>query len=260
MRVFNLSSGSDGNATYIETDGVRILVDDGISCAETVKRLNLIGVSGEDIDAIVLTHEHTDHMKGVDVFSKKFNTPIYAHNDVWKGVYPKLSKTAEANMRIFDGQFEIGDLLISPVEIPHDVKCFGFTLESGLGKVSLLTDLGHTTDKIFESVKGSQLVYLEANHDVTMLRNSTKYPLALKVRIAGKNGHLSNDASADFAEKLVLTGTRQIVLSHLSKENNTPDLAYTYISKKLGDKGIVEGTHVKIDVALTVPVRIFKLK
>ena len=130
MRVFNLSSGSDGNATYIETEHARILVDDGLSCTETVKRLNLIGVSGENIDAIILTHEHIDHMKGVDVFSKKFNTPIYAHNEVWKGVYPKLSKASEGNMRIFDGDFDIKDLIISPVEIPHDVKCFGFTLEN----------------------------------------------------------------------------------------------------------------------------------
>ena len=260
MRVFNLSSGSDGNATYIETEHARILVDDGLSCTEMVKRLNLIGVSGENIDAIILTHEHIDHMKGVDVFSKKFNTPIYAHNEVWKGVYPKLSKVAESNMRIFDGDFDIKDLIISPVEIPHDVKCFGFAIENGDSKVSLLTDLGHTTDKIFNSVKGSQLVYLEANHDINMLKNCEKYPLSLRMRIAGKNGHLSNDASAEFAEKLVESGTRQIVLSHLSRENNTPELAYTYISKKLADSGIIEGTHVKIDVALTVPVRIFRLK
>ena len=260
MRVFNLSSGSDGNATYIETENSRILVDDGISCSETIKRLDLIGVKGNDIDAIVVTHEHSDHIKGISVFSKKFNVPIYAHNDVWNGLYPKLSNLKEENLRVFTGDFEIKDMKISPVEIPHDVKCFGFSIENGDCKVSLLTDLGHTNEKILESVKGSRLVYLEANHDVEMLRNCTKYPLSLKMRIAGKNGHLSNDASSEFAEKLVLTGTKQIVLSHLSKENNTPTLAYSYISQKLAEKGIIEGEHVRIDVATTLPTRIFRLK
>lgn len=260
MRVFNLSSGSDGNATYIETENSRILVDDGISCSETIKRLDLIGVKGSDLDAIVVTHEHSDHIKGISVLSKKFNIPVYAHNDVWNGLYPKLSNLKEENIRVFTDDFEIKDLLISPVEIPHDVKCYGFSLTNGNSKVSLLTDLGHTTDKILQSIKGSRLVYLEANHDLTMLRNSQKYPLSLKMRIAGKNGHLSNDASAEFAEKLVYSGTRQIVLSHLSKENNTPELAFTYISQKLADKGIIEGEHMRIDVATTEPQRIFKLK
>ncbi len=260
MRVFNLSSGSDGNATYIETENARILVDDGISCSETLKRLALIGVKGEDIDAIVVTHEHSDHIKGLDVFSKRFNTPIYAHNDVWEGLYKKLSKVKEENMRIFTGDFDIKDLIISPVEIPHDVKCFGYSIQNENSKVSLLTDLGHTNDKILNSVQGSQLVYLEANHDLSMLRNCEKYPLSLRMRIAGKNGHLSNDASADFAEKLVKTGTKQIVLSHLSRENNTPELAFTYISNKLEEKGIIEEKNVRIDVATIFPTRIFKLK
>ena len=163
-------------------------------------------------------------------------------------------------MRIFTGDFEIKDLYIKPIEIPHDVKCFGYTLENGNSKVSFLTDLGHTNDKILNSVSGSRLVYLEANHDLSMLRNCEKYPLSLRMRIAGKNGHLSNDASADFAEKLVETGTRQIVLSHLSRENNTPELAFNYVSSKLEEKGIIEGTHVKIDVASIVPTRIFRLK
>lgn len=260
MRVFNLSSGSDGNATYIETDNSRILVDNGISCTETIKRLDLIGVKGSDLDAIVVTHEHSDHIKGISILSKKFNIPVYAHNDVWNGLYPKLANLKEENIRVFTGNFEIKDLSISPVEIPHDVKCFGFSFENGSSKISLLTDLGHTNDKILESVKGSRLVYLEANHDLAMLRSCEKYPLALKMRIAGKNGHLSNDASSEFAEKLVQTGTRQIVLSHLSKENNTPELAFTYISQKLAEKGIIEGEHMRIDVATTVPTRIFKLK
>lgn len=260
MKVINLSSGSEGNLTYIETQNVRILVDAGLSCKDIQSKLSMLGVDGSMIDAIVVTHEHIDHVKGVDVFSRKFDTPIYAHNDVWATLYDKLPKVTERNKKIFTEDFEIGGLLVCPVEVPHDVKCFGFSFIENEKKISILTDLGHTNERILKSVQGSQLIYLEANHDLSMLKNSEKYPLSLKMRIAGKNGHLSNDASAEFIEKLVYSGTKQIVLSHLSRENNTPELAYNYISSKLYDKGLVEGETFKIDVALTRPTTLFNLK
>jgi len=260
MKVINLSSGSEGNLTYLETEHSRILVDDGLTCKETENRLALLGLSGRDIDAIVLTHEHSDHVKGVNVFCKKFEIPVYAHNDVWSNLYDKFDKISDKNKKIFTDTFAIKDLIIEPVELPHDVKCFGYSLKENDKKISILTDLGHTTNNIFNAVKGSSLVYLEANHDINMLKNSEKYPLTLKLRIAGPNGHLSNDSSAEFIEKLVKTGTRQIVLSHLSKENNTPELAFNYISSVLSDKGLIEGENFKIDVALTRPTTLFKLK
>ncbi len=260
MRVINLSSGSDGNLTYVETERSRILVDDGLSCKETDKRLSLLGLSGRDIDAVVVTHEHVDHVRGLDVFAKKYDLPIFAHEQVWAGLWDKLGHVADANKKIFTEKFAIKDLLIDPVEVPHDVKCFGFSLFEGEKKISILTDLGHTTEQIFDHVKGSGLVYVEANHDINMLKNCQKYPLSLRMRIAGKNGHLSNDASADFIEKLVTTGTRQIVLAHLSRENNSPELAFNYISEKLSQKGLVEGETFRIDVALTTPTTLFKLK
>ena len=207
-----------------------------------------------------MTHEHSDHVKGVNVFCKKFEIPVYAHNDVWSNLYDKFDKISDKNKKIFTDTFAIKDLIIEPVELPHDVKCFGYSLKENDKKISILTDLGHTTNNIFNAVKGSSLVYLEANHDINMLKNSEKYPLTLKLRIAGPNGHLSNDSSAEFIEKLVKTGTRQIVLSHLSKENNTPELAFNYISSVLSDKGLIEGENFKIDVALTRPTTLFKLK
>lgn len=260
MRVINLSSGSDGNLTYIESENARILVDDGLSCKETQSRLNLIGVDGKSLDAIVVTHEHVDHVKGINVFSQKFDVPVYAHEDVWKNLYDKLDKIPDQNKKIFNEAFAIKDLIINPIELPHDVKCFGYKIENGDRKIGILTDLGHTDEKIFEGVKGCQLVYLEANHDINMLKNCEKYPLSLKMRIAGKNGHLSNDASENFAEKLIATGTKQIVLAHLSKENNTPQLAYNYITSLLAEKGFNEGETFRIDVALTRPTTLFKLK
>lgn len=246
--------------TYVESEHSRILVDDGLSCKETDARLSLLGLSGNDIDAIIVTHEHIDHIKGVDNFSKKYNVPVFAHEDVWATMYNKLPKMEDKNRKIFTDAFEFKDLLIEPVEVPHDVKCFGFSLNEKDKRISILTDLGHTTDKIFESVKGSQLVYVEANHDLGMLRNCEKYPLSLRMRIAGKNGHLSNDASAEIIEKLVKTGTRQIVLAHLSTENNTPELAFNYITSLLAEHELVEGENFKIDVALTRPTTLFKLK
>lgn len=260
MKVINLSSGSDGNLTYIETANSRILVDMGLSCKETENRLALLGVKGADIDAIVISHEHIDHIKGVNVFSGKYKTPVYAHDEVWTGLRDKFDKVLSGNQRAFADAFEFKDLIINPIEVPHDVKCFGFSFVENGKKVSILTDLGHTNDKIFEAVKGSSLIYLEANHDLNLLKNTPKYPLALKMRIAGKNGHLSNDASAEFIERLVNAGTKQIVLSHLSKETNSPELAFNYITDILEKKGLIEGEFFKIDVATTQPTTLFKLK
>lgn len=260
MKVINLASGSDGNLTYIEGGGSRILVDIGVSCKETTERLKLIGVDGESIDAIILSHEHSDHIKGANVFSKKFHVPVYAHNEVWQGGLCDKITVDEKDKKIFSGDFQVHDLLICPVELPHDVKCFGFSVIEGDKKISIITDVGHTNDAIFNVVKGSTLVYLEANHDIGMLRACPTYPLSLKMRIGGGKGHLSNDGCASFSERLIRSGTKQIVLSHLSKETNSPELAYNYITSKLAENGLIEGEHFKIDVALRQPTTFFKLK
>ncbi len=260
MRVINLASGSDGNLTYIESGDQKILLDIGLSCTETVKRLELLGVSPNEISAIIISHEHGDHTKGLDVFSSKFSTPVYAHESVWLGLDDKVKKVSSLNRKTFEGDFSLNDLLICPVEVPHDVKCYGFSFCEGDKKLSVVTDLGHVNDKILNSIKGSGLVYLEANYDRNMLMAGTKYPLTLKRRIDGPNGHLSNAVSAEVIEFLTKTGTRQIVLSHLSKENNSPSLAYSSICETLGEHGIIEGEHIKIDVAREVPTSIFRLK
>ena len=260
MRIINLASGSKGNLTYLETDNTKILVDDGLSCQETVNRLSLLGVNPDDIDAIMVTHEHTDHTKGIDVFSKKFNKPVFAHEDVWLGLDGQLKNVKQENRKLFTGDFSFKELIIRPVEVPHDVKCYGFSFEENNKKISILTDLGHTNDKILQSISGSQLVYLEANYDRQRLDNSLKYPLSLKRRIDGPNGHLSNLASANAIERLVLSGTRQIVLSHLSEENNSPELAYQFICNELSKRGLNEGIDFKIDVASPKPGVVFRQK
>ena len=189
MRVINLSSGSDGNLTYIEAGGARILVDLGLSCKEATERLKLIGVDGESIDGVVVSHEHSDHIKGVNVFCKKYHVPVYAHNEVWQcGLCDKIT-LENRDRKIFAGDFSIHDLIISPIEVPHDVKCFAFSFVEGERKISIITDIGCTNDAIFNAVKGSTLVYLEANHDINMLKNCPTYPLSLKMRIGGGKGH-----------------------------------------------------------------------
>ena len=261
MKVINLASGSDGNATYIQSDDAKILVDIGLSCSEIVRRLALIKVAPEDIDAVFVTHEHGDHMRGADVFCSKFNKPMFAHRDVWQGLNNKLTRVKIENRRLFDGEeFELKDIIIRPIPIPHDVPCFGFSFIKDKNKISILTDLGHTTDRILTSVLGSQIVYLEANYDKRMLSKNEKYPLILKRRIAGPNGHLSNDEAGEFIVRLVMGGTRQVVLSHLSKDNNSPEIAYTTITNELLKFGIIEGEHVMIDVASQHPGVLFNLK
>ena len=260
MRVINLASGSDGNLTYIESNDQKVILDMGLSCTETIKRLEMIGVTPDEISAIIVSHEHSDHIKGIDVFSGKFHTPVYAHENVWQGLDEKLKKVEIKNRKTFDGNFELKSLLVCPVELPHDVKCYGFSFCENDKKLSVITDLGHVNDRILNSIKGSSLVYLEANYDKNMLLNGTKYPLTLKKRIAGPNGHLSNLDCADVIEFLANTGSRQIMLSHLSKENNSPDLAYASITAKLKEHGIIEGCDIMIDVAKEIPTSLFRLK
>ena len=229
MRVINLASGSDGNITYIESETKKIILDMGLSCAETVKRLELIGVNPSEISAILVTHEHIDHIKGIDVFSSKYNTPVYAHQDVWVGLDDKFKKVSIQNRKIFEGQFDFEDILVTPVEVPHDVKCFGFGFNCKNSKVSVVTDLGHMNEKILNTIKGSQLVYLEANYDKKMLYEGTKYPLSLKRRIDGPNGHLSNMDSADAIDSLILSSSFFAFIPSLWTEEGFPKNSFSVL-------------------------------
>lgn len=260
MRIVNLSSGSDGNLTYIETEKLKLLLDDGVSAQKTIEKLKQISILPCDINAIILSHEHSDHTKGIDVFASKFNVPVYAHENVWLGLDEKLKNLPLKNRKLFDNQFSINDLTITPFEVPHDVPCYGFTFQKDYKKISFVTDLGHFNDKIIGNLLQSRLVYIESNYDKDLLYKGTKYPLSLKRRIDGPNGHLANIDSAEVIERLSLSGTRQFVLAHLSKENNSPSIAYSTACNYLQKDGIEEGRDIKIDVATTQIGTIFKLK
>ena len=258
MRVCNLSSGSDGNLTYIESENAKILVDIGLSCKETETRLNLLKVNPQSIDAILISHEHSDHIKGMEAFAQKYKTKIYVHKDGVFSLSRKIKKPL--NIVAYDDDFKVGDLDVHSIMVPHDVeRCSAYAISENEKKVSIITDLGHTTPEIIKNISGSSLVFIEANHDIETLLANPNYPAVLKQRILSKKGHLSNKDSASAILELVKTGTRQIVLSHLSRENNSPNLAFTYISDWLEQNGVIQGQNVKIDVADIVPKAIFRL-
>ena len=188
-------------------------------------------------------------MKGIDVFASKYNTPVYAHQEVWYGLDHKLNKVKVENRKIFEGKFEFEDLVVTPVKVPHDVSCYGFSFSKGENKISVLTDLGHINDRILHSVKGSQLIYLEANYDPEMLMSYPNYPPFLKKRINGPNGHLSNLNCAKAIERLVHSGTRLVVLSHISEHSNTVNLAVGTIANYLTSKNIIPNVNVRLDIA-----------
>ncbi len=261
MRAINLSSGSEGNLTYIESESAKILVDAGLSCKEIELRLALLNVTGNEINAILVTHEHSDHIKGLDIFASKYNIKVYAHSDSWLTLSCKLRKIKDLQKVEFTcSPFEIKDLIVTAFKVPHDsVCCVGFSVENNGRKVSILTDLGVAKTQILKNVYGSQLIYLEANHDEEMLKNNINYHASLKKRILSSNGHLSNSASAKAIFHLAQNGAKQIVLSHLSKENNNPLLAYTTIKEYLAKQGIIEGENIKIDIATTMPGKIYKI-
>lgn len=261
MRVCNLSSGSDGNLTYIESSGAKVLLDAGLSASEITKRLSLLKVTPYDINAILITHEHSDHIKGLDVFATKYNIPVYVHTKGYRALCSKLKKASEIKFVIFDDMdFMIGDLKVSNYELPHDsAYCSGFSFCENKKRVSILTDCGHTNPEVLSKISGSILVYLEANHDVEMLKNNPKYPEMLKRRILGNRGHLSNLSAAEVIEALANGGTKQIMLSHLSRENNTPELAYNTICEYLKQHGVIEGKDIKIATTSINPSYIFKI-
>ena len=250
MKIVNLGSGSKGNCTLVSSAGTVVLIDVGLPLAEVETKLDVLGVSPSFINGILITHEHSDHIKSVGKFSKKYNVPVYAHLNEWPVLDRKISDIApNLKFGFTEQEFRIGGLVVSAFRLNHDANvCVGYSIFSNGAKFSIATDLGNCPKDIIEKIKGSQLVLLEANHDENLLLNNPNYPLILKKRILSNNGHLSNKQSAEVIAQLV-GGTNQIVLSHLSEENNSPALAYNTIKSILAEKGIEEGKNIFIDVA-----------
>ncbi|MBQ8109063.1 MAG: MBL fold metallo-hydrolase [Clostridia bacterium] len=227
IRFSPLFSGSSGNSTYVGCDDAHILVDAGVSGTRVSQELARVGIDPNALSAILVTHEHADHIKGIGILSRKYDLPVYATEGTWEGMYDKIGAIADKNRVIFepDQDFFIGSLDITPFSIPHDAaQPVGYTFELDGSKFSIATDIGSVRDGWMGHVIGSDAIILESNYDLDMLK-AGRYPYDLKKRIMSRKGHLSNDDAGYVAVELAKNGTQQIILGHLSKENNFPELA-----------------------------------
>lgn len=235
FKFCSLYSGSTGNSLFVETKNTKLLIDSGESAKKISDALSQLDVDVHDIDGILVTHEHSDHIKGLGTLSKKFNIPVYANQETWNAMPEQKEKVAIENQKLYQPfeEFEIGDLKISPFQIPHDAAnpC-GFSVYYQKNKISIATDLGHIDDTIMEHLENSSFIMLEANYDPQILKCSS-YPYSLKRRIAGPNGHLSNTNAGEIISSLIPSGLRSVMLGHLSKENNFPELAYKTVIEEL---------------------------
>lgn len=254
MKFCPLFSSSGGNSVYIGSGDDSILIDIGMSCKQTEQALWNIGADADSVRNIFITHEHSDHIKGIKVFTKKHKARLH----MTAGTYEALTKTdaldnaAECCILSPDG-IEIGNMHIKAFSTSHDAaESCGYTIELSNGrKVSVATDLGVMTDTVFDAISGSDLVMLESNHDINMLQCGG-YPYILKRRILGIKGHLSNDACAETVTRLLNTGTTRFFLGHLSRENNLPQLAYQTSAAALTMSGATEGADYLLRVAKPV--------
>lgn len=229
MRLCSIASGSSGNCIYVGSDQTHLLIDTGISKKRIDESLSELGIKGEELSGILVTHEHVDHIQGLGVFSRKYGIPIYATRGTIAGIteYKGLGKMPEGLYHevAIDQKFSIGDLEVKPFAISHDAKePSGFRIGNSMKSVAVATDLGFYDDYIVENLKNLDAVLLEANHDVHMLEVGP-YPYYLKQRVLGNQGHLSNELTGRLLCNILHNNLKHIILGHLSKENNYEELA-----------------------------------
>jgi phosphoribosyl 1,2-cyclic phosphodiesterase len=236
-----LASGSRGNCAMVESSNARILVDAGISCRETFKRLKSLGRDPREISAILITHEHSDHVYGLATLAKKLKVPLFmagATHQAWARTVRNVSgKPPEiAKLEVFSAgrSFQIADITVMPFTIPHDAADpVGFTFRVEGTKIALVTDLGYMPASVRDHLRKCDVLIVESNHDLEMLRGGS-YPWSVKQRVMSRVGHLSNESLAQFFEEDYDGGASYIVLAHLSEQNNHPEIALKAAEKALG--------------------------
>jgi phosphoribosyl 1,2-cyclic phosphodiesterase len=243
-----LSSGSSGNSTLLTAGDRHVLIDVGLSGRETVRRLGECGLRPEDISAIVVSHEHGDHCRGIAAFSKDLQIPVFITDGACEAsglvLAPGLRQRIESGLA-----FDVHGILFTPFAVPHDAADpIGLRIETGGVKIAIAVDLGYVSNLVVERLRGCDAIVLESNHDVNMLKVGP-YPWQLKQRVMSRRGHLSNDSVADY----LLSGydgcARHVVLAHLSKKNNLPELALLSASQALEARNGLRGTQTRIHVA-----------
>jgi phosphoribosyl 1,2-cyclic phosphodiesterase len=257
FRFCMLASGSSGNACYIETTRSRILVDAGLSGREIVRRMDLIGIEAETLNAIFLTHEHQDHIKGAGPLSRRFGLPVYLSEGTLKGGKGILGKLQNPVLMNAGEKICINDITVETFTKCHDASDpLGLVVRSNGRKLGVATDLGRSTAVVEEHLKGCEALVMEFNHDPVMLEEGP-YPLELKRRIKGAEGHLSNDQAGNLLASVGHENLRHLVLAHLSEINNRPEKAYDQAILTLERLGL---THVEVTLACQdKPCRILEI-
>lgn len=251
IKFCTLVSGSSGNAVLVSDGNTHLLVDCGLNGKQTMLSLISVGIHPDEISGILVTHEHSDHISGVGVVSRRHGIPVYANVNTWSAMERSIGKIDAKNIKIFqtDKSFEIGSIGIHAFKTPHDAaSSVGYRLYVGGKKLAVATDMGHVSHGVIDGLKGSDMIILESNHDINMLKNGG-YPFFLKKRILSDFGHLSNENAGDIAVTLVNGGATHVTLSHLSSENNIPKLAYHAVATALENAGISIGKDIMLKVA-----------
>lgn len=250
LNFCSLYSGSSGNSLLVESENTKILVDAGMSCKKIEEALNSIEVDPFSIKALLITHEHTDHIKGMSIISKKYNIPVYATKETFDAMPAHTEKLNEQNIHFFkpSEKFSIDDLDILPFKIPHDAAnpC-GFNIsKDDCHQISIATDIGHMTKSILNHLEGSEFILLESNYDTEVLKYCS-YPFKLKARIASDIGHLSNTMAGKTISYLSKNSNlHTAMLGHLSKESNFPELAYQTVIDEIISNSIETGINLSV--------------
>lgn len=254
MRLCSIASGSSGNCIYVGSENTHLLVDTGISRKRVEEGMRNLEIKGEELDGILVTHEHADHIQGLGVFSRKYEIPIYATPGTLRGIrsYKSLGKMPEGIYHEIhtDQDFTLGDITVHPFAISHDAnEPSGYRFEQDGKRVAVATDLGKYDEYIVENLKNLQAILLESNHDLHMLEVGP-YPYYLKQRVMGDRGHLSNELSGRLLCDILHENLQNVLLGHLSKENNYAELAYETVKLEvtLGDNPY-KGEEIPISVA-----------
>jgi len=245
MKICVLGSGSSGNATFVEHNGARLLVDAGLKAKEIVERLFKIGIEPASIDGILISHEHNDHIQGAGAISRKFKVPVYIspraleHSSFslqWVKHYPVTAGVP----------IQIGAITVTPFSTPHDsIDPLGFALRVQQSRICIITDIGYVSETIRERLRDTDILVIESNHDIEMLRTGP-YPWSLKQRVMSNWGHLSNEALAYFFAEYFDGTQRKVMLTHLSKQNNHPQLAYVSALRALEKKSRDTDLHISL--------------
>ena len=247
VRFTVLGSGSGGNSAYIEAGETRLLVDAGLSGRQIRERLASIGRTPETLSGILLTHEHSDHVKGLKMIAAKLDIPVYCNRLTLEEIQEQTDCLFDAKVFQTGESFEAGEVMVESFSVPHDaLDPAGFVVCTEAGKIGFLTDLGHVTRLVMDRVKDVAVLVLETNYDQKMLQEDTKRPWSVKQRILSRHGHLSNDAAATALEAVVSNRLGHVYLAHLSRDCNSPELALRAVSQRLETMG---ATHLNLIVA-----------